>query len=261
MKKNSPGHRLLPWVILVNALHGCGGPESSSTSGPNEGPVPTSRMTLFLTVESTAADSAVVRANLNDGDLFGSNYRLDGGDYFRACLGGDCLNLHDNDSIFSPDYIARLGYQPGVEYVVSFNRREGQSAPGSRVTLPPAFTLVTPANRQQVTDGDTVVVEWTPSGVPAEVELSYEAECDFVSGLDGFSGGFLAEDTDSDGRESIRIDPIVDFARTGSASTVKGCRIDVIVTHEIEGRIDPAFDGGFARGVVSRKVRLDYVPR
>jgi len=253
--------RMLGLAALVTLLQGCGGPESSSTSGRDEGPVPTNRMTIFLTVESSDMQTAVVRANLNDGDVFGSTYRLDGGDYFRACVSGVCRNMADNDSVFTPDYIARFDYQSGVDYVVSFNRREAQAAPASRVVLPPAFTIVTPANRQQVTDGDSVLVTWTPSGAPAEVELSYEAECDFVSGLPGFAGGFLSTDANADGRESVRIDPIVSFARTNTISPVTRCSIDVTVRHELEGRVDPAFDGGFATGIVSRKVRLDYIPR
>lgn len=249
------------WAVLAALLQACGGgPKSSSTSGPEAGPVPTDRIHMFLTVESSDPDIALVRANLNDGKVFGEIYRLDGGDYLRACLGAVCRSMSDNDSVFVPDYIARLDYHPGVDYEVSFNRREAQSAPSSRVVLPPAFTIVTPANRQQVTDGDTVLVSWMPSGAPAEVELSYEAECDFVTGLDGFSGGFLADDSNGDGSEPIRIDPIVDFAHTNT-SRVTGCRIDVIVRHEIEGSLDPAFDGGFATGIVSRKVRLDYIPR
>src|SRR5688572_25620437 len=128
MKKNDPDYRLLVLALVGALLQACGGgPKSSSTSGRDEGPVPTSRMSIFLTVESSDPDTALVRANLNDGRVFGSSYRLDGGDYFRACVGGECRTMHDNDSVFTPDYIARLDYQPGVEYLVSFNRREAQS--------------------------------------------------------------------------------------------------------------------------------------
>ena len=85
--------------------------------------------------------------------------------------------MADNDSLDSPDYIARFDFQPGVDYVVSFNRQQAQNAPDSRVVLPPAFTIVTPANHQQVTDGETVLVSWTPTGAPARVSLSYDADC------------------------------------------------------------------------------------
>jgi hypothetical protein len=252
---------MLGLAALVTLLQACSDPKSSSTGGPDGGPVPTSRMTIDLTVESIDRGTAVVRANLNDGRSGGSSYRLDGGDFFRACVSGVCRVMADNDSVFSPDYIARFDFQPGVDYVVSFNRQQAQSAPTSRVVLPPDFTIVTPANHQQVTDGETVLVTWTPSGAPARVALSYEAECDFLSGPQSFSSGALGTDSNADGRESVGIDPIVTFARLNSPSPVTRCSIDVIVRHELLGRIDPAFNGGTALGIVSREVNLDYIPR
>ena len=262
MQTNFSRHRLLGLAALATLLHACGGgPKSSSTSGPDGGAVPTNRINIYLTVESTDLRTAVVRANLNDGHALGASYRLDGGDFLRACVSGVCRSMADNDSVFTPDYIARFDYQSGVDYVVSFNRQESQNAPNSRVTLPPAFTIVTPANGQQVTDGDTVLVTWTPSGAPARVSLSYDAECKYAAGSPSFLGGTLSTDSNGDGSESVRIDPIVDFARFNATSAVTRCSIDVIVRHELPGRIDPAFDDGTATGIVSRKVNLDYIPR
>ncbi len=203
----------------------------------------------------------MVRANLNDGKAAGSSYRLDGGDFFRACVNGVCSTMADNDSLNSPDYITRFDYQSGVDYVVSFSRQQDRNAPDSRVTLPPAFTIVTPANRQQVTNGETVLVSWSPTGAPARAELSYDAECTFLSGPNSFSSGTLSTDLNADGREFVRIDPIVDLARSNTPSTITRCSIDVTVRHELQGRVDPAFDGGTAKGIVSRKVNLDYIPR
>src|SRR5688572_6825756 len=192
MQTNFPRHRLLGLAALVTLLHACGGgPKSSSTSGPDGGAVPTNRIDIYLTVESTDLRTAVVRANLNDGRALGTSYRLDGGDFLRACVSGVCRSMADNDSVFTPDYIARFDYQSGVDYVVSFNRQQARSAPDSRVVLPPAFTIVTPADRQQVTDGETVVVEWAPTGAPARVTLSYEAECTYTSGPQSFLTGTL----------------------------------------------------------------------
>jgi len=242
-------------------LPACGGPKSSSTSGPEGGAVPTSRMTIWLTVESTEPGIAVVRANLNDGQLLGESYRLDGGDYFRACLNNTCRTMADNDSVFAPDYIARFDYQSDVEYVVAFNRQGAQSAPDSRITLPRAFTIVTPANHQQVTDGETVLVSWTPTGAPTPVSLSFYADCTFLSGPHAFATGTLSTDENADGSEPVRIDPIVDLVRVDATSTLTRCTIDVTVSHQLQGRIDPAFRNGTALGVVSRKVNLDYIPR
>jgi hypothetical protein len=261
MQTSVSSYRLLGVAALATLLQGCG-PKSSSTSGPEGGPVPTSRMTIRLKVESGADNPgiAVVRANLNDGKAFGSSYRLDGGDYFRACVSGVCRNMADNDSLDSPDYIARFDYQSGVDFVVTFNRLEGGSAPDSRVVMPPAFTIVTPANHQQVTDGETVMVSWTPTGAPARAYLSYDADCSFAGGTRGFSSGMLSSDTNADGRETVSINPIVEFARSGSTLTLTRCSIDVNVSHELQGRIDPAYRNGTALGIVTRSVNLDYIP-
>jgi hypothetical protein len=253
--------RILGSIALVLLLQSCGGPKSSSTGGPAGNAVPTSRMYLYLTVEASDASTTVVRANLNDGQLLGESFRLDGGDFLRACLNNSCRNMADNDSVFNPDYIARFSYQPGIDYKVSFNRQEALDAPNSRVALPPPFTIVTPASRQQVTDGETVVIEWSPTGAPLIADLNYEADCNHSSGPNSFSGGDLTTDVDGNGRESVRIDPIVEFARATGLPRVIGCTIDIIVMHENRGQIDPAFKNGIARGIVSRKVRLDYVPR
>jgi hypothetical protein len=252
--------RTLGLAALATLLQACGDPKSSSTSGPEGGPVPTSRMSIDLRVDSGESGIAVVRANLNDGKAFGKSYRLDGGDFFRACVNGVCRIMADNDSLDSPDYIARFDYQSGVDFVVAFNRQQDRNAPDSRVELPPAFFIVTPANHQQVTDGETVLVSWTPTGAPARVSLSYDADCTSLSGH-VFSSGPLSTDANADGRESVRINPIVDAARSVATSSISRCSIDVKVSHELPGRIDPAFRNGTALGIVSRVVNLDYLPR
>lgn len=261
MQTRIPGHRVLGLASLITLLQACGDPKSSSTGGPDGGPVPTSRMTFDLRVESSDLGTAVVRANLNDGQALGSSYRLDGGDFFRACVNGVCRNLADNDSVTSPDYIARFDYQPGIDYVVSFNRQEARNAPDSRVTMPQAFTIVTPVNHQQVTDGESVLVSWSPTGAPARAALSYDADCTFLSGSHSYSSGALGADSNADGLEPVRIDPIVEFARLNMPSTLTRCSIDLTVSHELQGRIDPAFHNGTALGIVNREVTLDYVPR
>ncbi len=260
MQTNISCCRVLGLAALAT-LQACGSPKSSSTGGPGGGPVPTSRMTIDLKVESSEPGIAVVRANLNDGHALGESYRLDGGDYLRACVIGVCRNMADNNSVFEPDYIARFNFQPGVDYVVSFNRREARDALNSRVALPPAFTIVTPANFQQVTDGDTVVVEWSPTGAPARVEVWYLADCTHSFGPHSITVGTAAADLNADGRESVSIDDVLEFAGTSSQSRITRCEIDLTVRHELQGRIDPNFGDGTAIGVVSRKITLDYIPR
>jgi len=248
-------------AAVAAVLQGCGGPKSSSTSGADGEPMPTSSMAIDLRVESTEPGKAVVRANINDGKTFSTSYRLDGGDFLRACANGVCRNMADNDSVYTPDYIARFDFQPGVDYVVSFGRLKGGNAPDSRAVLPPSFTVVTPANHQMVSDGDTVVVSWSPTGAPARAWLDYNADCTFAGGTHSYSSGNLGSDTDADGSETVRIDPIVSFAQSNIAAAISRCSIDVNVHHELQGRVDPAFRKGSAIGIVTRKVNLDYLPR
>jgi hypothetical protein len=257
MQTNISGLRASGVIALASVLQACGDPKSSSTGGPNGGVVPTSQMTIDLKVESKDPSSAVVRANLNDGKALGSSFRLDGGDFFRACINGVCKSMADNDSLDSPDYIARFTFQPGVDYVVSFNRQEGQNAPDSRVILPQPFTLVTPADRTQVTYGQSVIFEWTPTGAPARVSLDYTVSCALTSGS-STSNGKLGTDTNSDGREVVRIDSIMNAMR--STGQITQCDIDVSVHHELSGRVDRAFRGGTAVGIVTRTARLVFIP-
>jgi hypothetical protein len=259
MQTNISRRRLLALTVVVALLQACGAPKSSSKSGPTGGPVPTSRMTLSLTVESKDSGIAVVRANLNDGRTFATSYRLDGSDFLRACFGSVCHGMADNESVYTPDYIARFDYQTGIDYVVSFNRKGAASAPDSRVALPPVFTILTPANHQQVTDGETVVVSWSPTGAPAHLTVTYEAECSYATGPTNFTVSSHT-DTDGDGQEAFEIDEIIGFARTNSTSQLTRCSIDFIVRDELRGRIDPAFGDGTAVGIVSRVVNVDYIP-
>ena len=261
MQTNISRLRVVGLIALASGLQGCGDPKSSSTGGPDGGIVPTSQMTIDLQLESKDAGTAVVRANLNDGKALGSSYRLDGGDFFRACVSGVCRNMADNDSLDSPDYIARLTFQPGVDYVVSFSRQEGQNAPDSRVVMPQGFTVVTPANGTQVTDGQAVIFEWTPTGAPARVTLDYTITCKTSTGGSA-SNGKLGADTNSDGREIVSIDSLMQAYRSnGGNGGIIPCDIDVSVHHELSGTIDRAFRGGKAVGIVTRTVTLHYVPR
>jgi hypothetical protein len=259
MQTRASCHRILGLAALSLLLPACGA-KSSSTSGPQGGPVPTNSIAINLRVETVDGGPVVVRANLNDGKVAASSYRLDGGDFLRACISGVCHSMDDNESVLSPDYIARFDYQAGVDYVVSFNRQKAQDAPDSRTKLPPAFSIVTPVDHQPVTDGDTVAFSWSPSGAPARVSLNYAADCTMASGTHTFAGGSLADDSDANGRESVPIDSILNFVRSGAPSNITRCSIDVIVSHELQGRIDTAFDHGYALGIVSRTVKLDYLP-
>lgn len=249
-------------------LSGCTS-QSSSTGGVGGGPVPTQQMHLDVRIEAKDSSTAVVSARLSDGRALGTQYRLDGGDYLRACINAQCRNLRDGFDIadvlfpFFPDgYSNGLGFYSDTDYVVSFYRPEGDDAPNTRVTLPPAFDIVYPAANQEVTDGDAVWVEWLPIGRGERIDVDTHTECDHIDGLETTDRKSIGYDGDGDGRELLDIDAVIrdTLDHPISPTRVHRCQITVQVSHERRGTIDAVFDGGEIKGIVSRKVRLVYYP-
>jgi len=261
--------RYLAVLLVCAAVQACN-TQSSSTGGPHGEPIPTNSMYLNARVEAQDNSVAVVSVRVNDGYSIGTQYRLDGGDYFRACVGAQCRSLIDDYTqlgayipFFPIGYANRLNFLSDTDYVVSFTRPDARNAPNSRVSLPSAFSIDTPAHRQQVTDGEIVTVSWSPAGTRDLVEVSADADCRHLDGQRSSAAGLTLTDANADGREEIRIDDIVGQVRTHTAnpSPLQRCDIDIVVTHERRGSVDAAFRGGYIVGVVSRKIVLDYLPR
>src|SRR5262245_42034450 len=260
----------LAWLALcIGVAVGACTPTSSSTGEPNGGPVPTARMRMHLVVESRELSRTVVSAYLDNGVLFGQQYRLDGGDYLRACVSGECKNLRDDfnaiDVLFPfypSGYNNSFTFLSDSDYVVAFNRPAGGNAPNSKVSLPPAFDIVSPVTNLQVTDGDVVWVEWLPIGSGERISVDSDADCFHADGTRSDSSGPHGYDADRDGREVLNVDDVVRSARTPSIALapIDRCDIDIVVKHERRGTVDPAFDGGESIGLVRRKVRLIYYP-
>jgi len=243
--------------------------KGSSTGGIDGGPVPTRQMHLDVRIEAKDASTAAVSARLTDGRVLGTQYRLDGGDYLRACINAQCRNLRDDFDIadllfpFFPDgYSNGLGYYADTDYVVSFYRPHAEDAPNSRVSLPQPFDIVYPVANQEVTDGESVWIEWLPIGQAERIDVDTHTECYHIDGLKTSERASIGYDENRDGRELLDVDAVIreTLRLPVSPTPVHRCRITVQVSHERRGAIDPAFDGGEIVGVVSRKVRVDYYP-
>lgn len=255
-------------VLASINLQGCTS-KSSSTGGVGGGPAPTQQMRLNVRIEAKDAGTAHVSAQLTDSRSFGAHYRLDGGDYLRACVNAQCRTLRDDFDIadilfpFFPDgYSNGLGFYPDTDYVVSFHRPDATDAPDTRVSLPQSFDIVYPVANQEVTDGDAVWIEWLPIGQGERIDVDTRTECDHIDGLETTDRASIGYDGDGDGRELLDIDAVIrdTLDHPISPTRVHRCHITVEVSHERRGTLDPAFDGGDIVGIVSRKVRLTYYP-
>jgi hypothetical protein len=249
------------------ALQACG--TKSSSTGNDGDPIPTISMHLEARVEAKDNNVAIVSIALNDGRSHGVQYRLDGGDYFRACVASQCKNLIDDYSqlgayvpFFPIGYANRFTYLSDTEYVLSFSRPNERNAPTTNVSLPQAFSIDTPAHQQSVTDGEVVQVSWSPSGASDTVFTFADMECRHIDGRTSNADGVTRINTRGDGREPLNVDDLLAQIRLMPFGIVPivGCTIDIEVTHERRGSIDPAFRGGYIFGSVSRKVQVNYVP-
>jgi len=241
----------------------------SSNGGPDGGPVPTSHMYLHVHLESSDTITTDVSARLDDGLAFGTQYRLNGGDYLRACLGSVCKNLRDSITAidvlfpFFPDgYSAGFPVRSDIDYAISFNRADSVNAPNTFVRLPAAFDIQSPVQDLNVTDGDVVQVSWYPSGAGYNVYVDTDADCTHINGLHSQASGPTLYDSNGDGSAALRIDDVVAAARGAllNPTALYDCDIDITVYQENSGTIDRAFAGGDIKAVAKRRVNIHYFP-
>jgi hypothetical protein len=260
-----PMVRALAMCLL---LAGCGS-KGTSTGGEGGAPIATSDMEIGALVTAMDAATVVIDVSLDDGEFFGTEYVLTGGDALSACAQDRCSALRDDFSLsefpvnvlFPGGYKNTLHYIANEPYVISFSRRTGDQAPRSVVTLPEPFEITHPTDGQQVTDGDLITVVWgSPATESTVVDIS--AECEHVDSVVSRVGGTRRRDRDADGVLQISVEDVLDNLDVlgESPAPLRRCDFNVAVTQERRGTIDPAFEGGYINGRVVRSVNMHYVP-
>jgi hypothetical protein len=257
---------LLATTFVIGA---CSSGDSAGSSDGGQGgtPIATRGMYIGATVEAEDDVTAEISVSLHNGDpLFGTSYLLTGGDALNACVGAQCKPL-TYEALHSA-YEGELPYAAETTYTVSLARAAEASAPNSVVALPVPFAILVPAPGLRVTDGDSVTVQWAPAGADDVVDVLAETRCEhdnrslFIPVLvPSVRRGRLAENVDS-GTVVTDVDTILDsgWALFPWDDPIVRCDIVIEVIHARVGTIDTPFGGGYIRGVVSRKVKLDYTP-
>jgi hypothetical protein len=257
-------------AAAVAASAGCSSdsnPVSSSDGGEGGAPIATREMHVSANIEAEDDVTAEVSVSLHNGDpLFGADYLLTGGDTLSACVGAVCKPL-TYETLHSA-YEAELPYAPETAYTLSLARAAGANAPNSAVALPAPFAILAPPPGLRVTDGDSVTVQWAPAGADDVVDVWAQTRCDhenrslFITVLlPSVRRGRLAENVDS-GTIVADVNTILDsgWMLFPWDDPIVRCEIVIEVLHQRIGTIDTAFAGSYIRGVVSRKVKLDYTP-
>jgi hypothetical protein len=266
-------HRLRPSLIAspmlatTVAICACGGGGTTSSSDGGQGgtPITTREMYMSANVETEDDTAAEISVSLHNGDpLFGPDFVLNGGDAMSACVAAQCSPL-TRDPLLSV-YAAKLPYVAETIYTISLSRAVGTSAPNSVVALPVPFAILAPPSGLRVTDGDSVTVQWAPAGVNDVVDVWAQTRCDhrhrsLPVNLPSVRRGRLAANVDT-GTIVADVDTILDsgWMLFPWDEPIVRCEIAIEVLHQRVGTIDTPFGGGSIRGLVSRKVTLDYTP-
>lgn len=185
---------------------------------------------LVFVVDSDGA-TMTASASLSYGS---DSVRLDGGDVLNATLGGAALPLlevhHDDGTHDNYSYEASAAAPaPNATVTLAFVRGGGRtSAPSTQVALPPAFTLGAPP--ASVLAGHEFTLPSTDlKSVTGQVNVTLSGTC--------------LESTVYENHEIVDADGAIEIYGTKVTLTrgVTECMVDVKVSLEKQGTVDPAF--------------------
>jgi hypothetical protein len=245
----------LPATLAALIIAACDSNGSSDDEGANP---PTIDIQLGANVESP--DGVTVDIEVFFYWPYFEYLRLGEGNTLTACAGTACTPLTRNFA----EYEASLPYVAETAYTISLSRRDDVSAPNTFVTLPVPFTILAPAAGSQVTDGQTITLQWSPPGINTRTSASGFAECEHPSGetTSRVISLLRAGDPDS-GTVSFSMAQIMSPRPwpTPRDPNVERCDVELTVRMGRTGVADSAFRAGsHIYSSIERSVTIEYMP-
>lgn len=232
--------RICAALAVPLALSGC------RETTPSEY-VSTRRITALIDVTAESADRATVRAELHvEGAASGTYVVLDQGDELSVTAGGETKTLR---AVGQGVYEATIKTGAAVEVTVDFDREKHADAPASKVTLPPPFTLESPAEGEALSRaGDAIDILWRDgAAVGGRVELSGSCIAPVSLAVAAGSTGLTIE--------AGALKP------AGEKDADDTCEVELSVTFTRQGTADPALDReSRVTGHQVRRVLFDSAP-
>jgi len=235
-------------LALSLLLQGC-----SVTDSEN---VRTAGISANIEVVSTSSDpevQALVSVSLQSGSgINGTDLKLTGGDRLYVTADSQKIALSESSSPINTSYEAWVSSSSThTEYIISFEREEGTSAPTSAVMLPEPFDMQSLAKDTYEFD-DEVDLNWSPSG-DGKVRILYTFDCRTLSGENRMLGG-LRPSVDDDGHYALDLSDVI----SDGDDPLIACDADVNIKRTQKGQLDPNFgEGGSINGVQKRTVSFD----
>jgi hypothetical protein len=262
-------HLSLSLLIASICLHGCKGSEPSHAAQ-------TSNIIAEYRAETFNNNTAYVSASLHKQ---GSEYEtlfLGTGDKLLAQTNVDSTSLTFELSNFSYIYEGDVNMDSSGIVTVSFLRdfptetdqhypsdvNASQimdstfvAAPNSWVTIPPAFTITSPADdTQYYSPNDLLTLQWTPADAQSTMRVvAHHIGCD--NNIDPQASELtLPQDA---GSSTFAIGTILNKYVVNHNIA---CEIELVLYREQRGTLDANLSGGTFVGAYGQRVRLHYSP-
>jgi hypothetical protein len=226
---------------LAALVAGCCGMCAETTSSEN---IRTHGLSETTIVEATDDQPTRVTVTLRAGgplsNLFPS---VAGGDRLEAGNGTETVPLaFSRGGLDAPHYYGFLpGDSAGRTIGVLLSRTGDVSATETRVTVPLAFTIASPAAGEHLSSARHVVVTWSPTA---------------ASTMDwGVSGDCVHTDLGHQHPDVGRIDLPLRAASAAEGGRPGTCEVRLALERVEAGVVDPAFGEGGTIGAIQRRVR------
>ena len=254
-------------VFYICTIQGCWYEDAidtmfeSTTEGRKLGELGVGDIHLHASLEASDAYTVEVLVRLDDGELFGDDYILNDGDTLTACVGSDCKDMEIADRIIllSDEYIAELPFFEEEEYTVTLYKSGVAEGYVSYVKFPENFEITAPDTETVYSDGDTLVVSWSPVSLRERVELTPKIQCILEDGSVSWNSGKEMRDRDRDGHVESSIEEQLQSTIEDESSPPVSCDISIKMTYSDSESVDPRFDGGHINAKVTRKVTVKYL--
>jgi hypothetical protein len=222
---------------------------------------------MDLSVKTWTADSVDVNVILNEDGGADNKIALDGGDYLSFCVATQCTTLRPLRAMFGniTGYASiDVPVTSTGPYVLSLYRASGVgNAIGTQVSIPTAFQVVTPVLDQQFSDGENVVLAWTPVSTVDATTVDTDVNCTYVNGNSLPSTPASITDTGYTGSITFVLENLIAYARTPPASippsSIDRCSLSFWLKQQHTGTVDTAFAGGSAVGEFDAYAHAAYV--
>ena len=225
-------------LLVCIGLSAC----SSSSTDIDSTEVVTQRIWAGVEIEARGNGNTRVKVELNQNRSSGSNIRLTANERLEASAAGVTVTLQEDLDLSDIDYEGTLPVDAGGTQVrITLFRADGSIVNGSTASLPEPFFIATPARRQRVTAGDSLLIAWSPGSAGNEIRLGISTICPVAGG--GSSISVQSFEIDDSGSHLFDT-AMLNAASAPDLAAGTRCEMDVTLRRGRNGTIDPAFRGG-----------------